>query len=141
VAAVVAVIVIAAAVGGTAGSESDDTTAKKQTEGTDTGKADEGTKSSTDHSEDAQIVSCGKDDTTGFPVAKVKVTNNSSKSSNYIITVSFNNGSEQIDTGLASANNLNPGSSTTQEAASLKSDVPAGFTCRIEDTTRYSAVG
>lgn len=99
------------------------------------------TKSTVDHSEDVQITSCKKDASTGFPVASVKVTNQSSKSSNYIVTVSFNQGAEQLDTGLATISNLNPGSSGTQEATSFKSDVPSGFTCKVEDTTRMSAIG
>jgi hypothetical protein len=137
--AIIVIAIISSAA--SSSSKSDSTTAKKETSNTDTGKSDKGTKSTTDHSEDAVIMSCTKDSSTGLPTAKVKVTNNSSKSSNYIVTVSFNNGSEQIDTGIAAINNLNPGSSNTQEATSLKTDSPSSFTCKIEDTTRYSAVG
>jgi len=47
----------------------------------------------------------------------------------------------QYDAGFAAVSNLNPGQTTTAEANSLKDGVPSGFTCKIEDTTRFSAVG
>jgi hypothetical protein len=138
----VAVIGIGGAAG-ISGNNDKPAAAKAPSSGTHSGTSSSTKKSPLDHSEDAAITSCSKDATTGFPTAKVKITNNSSKSSNYIVTVAFTSadGSVQYDTGLAAVDNLNPGQTTTSDASSLKDDVPAGFVCKIEDTTRLSAVG
>jgi hypothetical protein len=71
----------------------------------------------------------------------VSITNHSSSESNYIVTVAFNSpdGKTQYDTGDAAADNLGTGQTTTQTADSLKSDVPAGFVCKVVDVTRYAA--
>jgi hypothetical protein len=92
------------------------------------------------HVEDAKIVACAKDPS-GFASAKVQVINNSSKPSNYIITVAFESkdGSTQIGTGLASINSLQPKQKAVEEANSLKEAPAAGYTCKISDVTRLAA--
>lgn len=92
------------------------------------------------HLEDAKIVSCAKD-ASGFASAKVQVINNSSKPSNYIVTVAFESkdGSTQIGTGLASINSLQPKQKAVEDANSLKEAPAAGFTCKVSDVTRLAA--
>jgi hypothetical protein len=92
------------------------------------------------HLEDAKIVTCAKD-AAGFASAKVQVTNNSSKPSNYVITVAFESkdGATQIGTGLASVNSLQPKQKAVEDANSLKEAPAAGFTCKISDVTRLAA--
>lgn len=78
------------------------------------------------------------------PSAKLTITNNSSKKSNYIITVAFESpdGSQQLDTATTSVNNLEPDQSSVQAAVSFDSDLrDTPFECRISDVTRMSAVG
>ncbi|CAB4890493.1 unannotated protein [freshwater metagenome] len=88
---------------------------------------------------DVEIATCTTD-SMGQLSATVKITNNSSKASNYIITVVFetSDGATQIDSTFAAANNLEPGQNATADAYSFK-DAPAGFKCRITDVTRYAS--
>lgn len=88
---------------------------------------------------DVVISSCSTD-SLDSPEAKVKVTNNSSKASNYIIEIAFESpdGSTQIDTSTVFINDLQPGQTATEKAISF-ADAPADFTCRITDVTRFAA--
>jgi transcription elongation factor len=92
------------------------------------------------HSEDVTISNCGNDDA-GFAAAKVVVTNHSSKTSNYAITIAFESpdGATQIGTGLVAVENLAAGqASAPQDASSLQT--PTGvYTCKVADVTRYAA--
>jgi hypothetical protein len=94
-----------------------------------------------DHAEDVTITACTADTTTGYLDAKVKVTNHSSKTSNYAITIAFESkdGSEQLDTGIVAVNNLAPGQSSDQDAVSLKSAPAGGYNCKLADLTRYAS--
>lgn len=91
------------------------------------------------HSEDVTITSCAPDET-GDLHATVHVTNNSSKPSNYIITVAFESadGATQLDTAPVAVDNLNAGQSATEEALSVTTATP-GYTCKIADATRLAA--
>ena len=89
--------------------------------------------------DDARLSSCSTD-SLGQLSAKVTITNHSSKSSNYMVTVVFesSDGATQLDSSFAAANNLSPNQNTTVEAVSFKE--PQGrFTCRITDVTRYAS--
>jgi len=88
------------------------------------------------HSEDVKIVKCGHD-SIGNLDAKVKVTNHSSKPSDYIITIAFEsaNGKNQITTGDAVVNSLQPGQSTVQDANGLQS-YKKPFKCTLSDAQR-----
>lgn len=135
---IVALLIVVGIVQFASANSPNNTTPRDSTDNSSAGSHSNGptTKSSTDHNADVQIASCVKDPLSGYLVADVKVTNSSSESSNYNVTVTFNNGSEQIDAGMATINNLDPGSSFTQQTVSLKSHAPARFTCRVEETTR-----
>jgi len=89
---------------------------------------------------DVAITGCAPGDG-GYLAAKVRVTNHSSKPSNYIVTVIFESkdGSEQLDTGLAAVNELAAGQVSNQDAASMKTAPKAGYTCKVGDVTRYAS--
>lgn len=95
---------------------------------------------------DVTITSCAVS-TNEFigPEAKLKITNNSSKPSNYLITVAFNSpdGATQYDTGSASVSNLAPGQTAEETASSLKSETrakaKAGMTCKVTNVTRFAS--
>jgi hypothetical protein len=94
---------------------------------------------------DVQIAKCAlsKNPFEG-PKATLKVTNNSSKPSDYIITIAFDSpdGSKQLDTGDATVNNLGPSQTTTTGAPSLKRSLrKKQFVCKVADVIRTSAVG
>jgi hypothetical protein len=76
------------------------------------------------------------------PRATLSITNNSSKASNYLITIAFESpdGTKQLDTGDATVDNLGPGQQTTTNADSLKSGLRhKKFVCKVADVTRLSA--
>ncbi len=92
------------------------------------------------HAEDVAITACAADPTTGFADAKVTVTNHSSKTSNYAITIAFESqdGTTQIGTGLVAVSNLASGQQSPQDASSLVT-ATGPFTCKVADITRYAA--
>lgn len=103
------------------------------------------TKASSDpfsHPEDVKVTACAADPTTGWADAKVVVTNHSSKSSNYVITIAFESkdGKTQIGTGAVIVQNLLPGqSSSPQDANSLQAAPAGGYVCKISDAQRNAA--
>jgi hypothetical protein len=156
---VVAIIVIASAAAGGSGSSnnsnnSHDTATAPVTSAPSNASSSAASKPSTSapkkssdnskpfqHTEDVKITSCAADDL-GYANAKVVVTNNSSKGSDYIITVAFDaqNGAVQVGTGSALVNDLQPGqSSVEQDANSLQKAPAGGFTCRVSDATRMAS--
>lgn len=90
---------------------------------------------------DVSISSCGTD-SLGQLEAVLSVTNNSSKSSDYMIEVVFESadGSTQLDSSIAFVSNLAPGQKASTEAISF-TDAPAGdFKCRVTDVTRTASL-
>ncbi|MGF7233458.1 MAG: hypothetical protein ACQSGP_00650 [Frankia sp.] len=74
----------------------------------------------------------------------VVVTNHSSKTSDYIITVAMNTTGTgaQLGTGNVAVNNLAPGqSSTPQDANSLTAAPSAGYTCKVARVDRFASTG
>lgn len=94
---------------------------------------------------DVTISSCGLSSNEFLgPEAKLTVKNNSSKTSNYFITVAFESadGSQQIDTGIATVSNLAPGQTAEETASSLKRETRATagkFTCKVTKVSRFAA--
>lgn len=76
----------------------------------------------------------------GSPEAHLTIKNNSSKTSNYIITIAFDSpdGGTQYDTGLAAVDNLTPGQTSQTDATAFK-QVSTKFVCKIASATRYAA--
>jgi hypothetical protein len=124
---VILVIIIAVAAGG--GSKKNDNSA-----GGATSKLP-------DHAEDVAITGCVADATTGYLQASVTVKNNSSKTSNYAITIAFESKdkTKQLDTGLVAVNDLASGQSSDQTAIGLSPAPAGGYTCKLADITRYAS--
>ena len=90
---------------------------------------------------DVKIDSCEVDPTTGFPAAKITITNHSSKTSNYAVQVEFvNAGGTRLDEGLAATNNLASGQAS-EETAQGTTQVSGTISCKVTDVTRYASVG
>jgi len=90
---------------------------------------------------DVAITSCAADEF-GYAEAGVRITNGSSKASNYMVTVTFNSndGTSQVGTGLVAVNSLQPGQHSDEKANALKK-ADGAFTCSVnpKDVTRYAA--
>lgn len=98
----------------------------------------------TDSTADVTITKCGlaANEFEG-PQATLDVVNHSSQTSNYIITVAFDSpdGSQQLDTGDASVQALDPGQSTQVTAVSTNNNLRSGgqFTCKVSQVDRIPA--
>jgi hypothetical protein len=82
-------------------------------------------------------------DAGGLMAAEARVTNHSSKRSNYLIQMAFEApGGDQLATGGAVVSSLEPGQAATATAHSFRSP-PAGgkFTCRVARVERLSDEG
>lgn len=89
--------------------------------------------------DDVKIDKCMVDPTTKFPSAKLTITNNSSKTSNYSVSVEFTDaGGTRLDEGLAATNNLAPEQSSKQAAQAL-TEASGTVKCKITDVTRYAS--
>ena len=88
---------------------------------------------------DVTLTGCSAD-SLGYLQALVKVTNNSSGRSNYLIDVAFESkdGATQLDTTSAMVNNLNSGQSSNQTAGSL-TKAAGSFTCKVTDVNRIAS--
>jgi hypothetical protein len=143
----VALIAIIAAIASAGGSKKDDNAASTvpSTASSATPKssvpAAKAPAKAPDHAEDVKITACTADTVTGFLQAAVTVTNNSSKTSNYAITIAFESkdGARQLDTGLVAVNDLNSGQSSDQTALGLSAAPAAGYSCKLADITRYAS--
>lgn len=91
--------------------------------------------------QDVKLKSCVKDDL-GQMVAKVTIKNSTDGPKNYFVTIAFEatKGNEQLATGDAAVENLDPGQSRSVDAESLTEGpkVTKGFTCRVVEVTRSS---
>jgi hypothetical protein len=114
---------------GTTDSGSSDT---EQSSGSDSGKKNA-------PEDDVEIATCGSNEL-GWPEAQVKITNNSSKASNYIVEIVFESadGSTQIDTSMVAVNSLAPGQSATEDAVTF-GEASGDFVCKVADVTRYAS--
>ena len=111
-------------------------TSDSSSNSSDSSSSDVGESSEVD---DVTITSCGADEL-GQLEAVLRITNNSSKPSNYMINVAFESpdGSEQLDTGFAVVDTLQPGQSTNENAITFTT-APADFKCRITSVDRYAS--
>ena len=131
----VGAIVVGAIAANSAGDKIDEklddfsTTATTAVPGGPSGQADE--------VDDVKIETCEKDSTTGWGTATIKVTNNSSKASTYVITIKFEDGATSYGTGSAIIDRLDPGQSISQDVSTLK-DFPSG-TCKVAEVSRTAA--
>jgi hypothetical protein len=91
--------------------------------------------------EDVSISSCTVDSSTQWAKAVVHVVNNSSKASDYFVTVQMETADGSLwDTAYATVTALAPGQSTDEPAQSLKTPAPAGVSCRVQDADRHQTL-
>jgi hypothetical protein len=78
----------------------------------------------------------------GHMASTVRITNHSSKRSNYVVDVVFESfdGSRQLAARSVFVNDLEPGQATQQQAGTLTPS-PARFDCRISQVQRFSDEG
>jgi hypothetical protein len=78
----------------------------------------------------------------GHMASTVRVTNHSSKRSNYVVDVVFESadGSRQLAARSVFVNDLGPGQATRQEAGTL-TPAPRSFDCRVSQVQRFSDEG
>ncbi len=138
------VVIVAASAAGSGGtttsnSNSDSTASPSDTSGS-TGDTISTGFGSKDASADIVDFSCGSPDSIGFSYPSITVKNNSSKASDYIITVTFESadGSTKYDDSMAIINSLQPGQSTTEEGLPV-SDIPAGAVCKVTEVSRTAS--
>ncbi|MER6396823.1 FxLYD domain-containing protein [Kitasatospora sp. NPDC001603] len=88
---------------------------------------------------DVELAGCEVDATLHWPSAQLKVTNHSSKSSNYMIQVEFVDAAgTRIGEGVAATNNLAAGQAATLKAQGA-TDAKGKVSCKVTNVTRYAA--
>ncbi|CAL9352813.1 FxLYD domain-containing protein [Streptomyces pilosus] len=120
--------------GGTSSSGAGETSAAK---GSD--KSGAAASKANEPEDDVELTKCGTDDSGMFPQAELTVTNRSSKTSNYLISVEFTDeAGTRKGEGTAALNNLAPDQRAEEKAVGL-SDAPSGLKCKITKVTRYAS--
>ena len=95
---------------------------------------------SKDASADVTNLECTEPDVIGISYAKVTITNNSSKPSDYFITVVAESadGATRYDDTIVTAMALNSGQTTTVEGPFLN-ELPAGAVCKVTEVQRTAS--
>ncbi len=136
---VVVAFAVIAAVSAGGGSDTDNTSSNSA----DAGDSGSNFSNNDEHKpvDDVEVTGCKKTVIDTVEVA-LKVTNNSSKESDYSITLSIEDAAgNKIGDGFASTSNVNPGQvSTTDGVATLSdADSDADFSCVVEDVERFAS--
>ncbi|WP_420169026.1 FxLYD domain-containing protein [Streptomyces violaceoruber] len=88
---------------------------------------------------DAKITGCEVNGTTGWPKADVLITNRSSKTSNYIVSVEFVDASgKRLGEAFAASNNVAARQEVEADAQSLDK-VDGKVSCKVTKVTRYAS--
>lgn len=88
---------------------------------------------------DVEITKCSVLDAVRWPTAELRITNQSSKASNYWVDVEFLDAKgERISEGFAATNNLAP-DRVANETATGTREATGTVTCRVTDVTRYAS--
>lgn len=88
---------------------------------------------------DVEVVDCKVDSAIHWPSADLKITNHTSKSSNYMVSVEFTDASgTRVAEGIAATNNLAAGQAAAVKAAGT-SAVSGEIKCKVTNVTRYAA--
>ena len=95
---------------------------------------------SQDATGDVKIVSCGKPDAIGFVYPKLSITNTSSKTSSYVITIVYESpdAKTKYDDSTVIVNSLKAKQSTTEEGFPV-SDIPKTAVCKITEIQRTAS--
>ena len=96
---------------------------------------------SKDASGDIVNLDCGEVDILGFRYPKVTVKNNSSKPSDYFITIvaESSDGSQRYDNTMVIINSLGPGQTMTDDGLPFTNDLPSGAICKITEIQRTAS--
>ncbi len=88
---------------------------------------------------DVEIVSCAKTVIDTVEVA-LRVTNNSSKASDYTISIGIEDASgAKVGDGFASTSNVNPGQVANVEGFATLTGSPSSFKCVLEEVERFAS--
>ena len=89
--------------------------------------------------DDVRVTACEVDGTTRWPHADLAITNNSSKTSDYLVSVEFvDPAGTRVAEANASAQNLASGQLFRTRAQAL-TQVGPDVTCRVTDVTRFAS--
>ncbi|MFF0450246.1 FxLYD domain-containing protein [Streptomyces sp. NPDC004609] len=89
--------------------------------------------------DDVKITSCEVDSALSWPSAKLTITNQSSDTSNYLVSVEFVDAQGvRIGEGFAATNNLAPDRSA-KEVAQGTAEAKGKITCKVTKVTRYAS--
>lgn len=88
---------------------------------------------------DVRITACKVDATTSWPSAELLITNRSSKTSNYMVSVEFVDASgKRLADAFTATNNLAPGQQAEETAQGLAT-IKAKIKCQVTEVTRYAS--
>ncbi|MHA6759802.1 hypothetical protein [Streptacidiphilus sp. PAMC 29251] len=88
--------------------------------------------------DDVRISSCAVDPTTGFPTAKLTITNQSSKTSTYLVTVEFDKADgTRVSEGATGSTSVAPGQKV-ETSAGGPDQVSGKISCKVTDVTRLA---
>ena len=95
---------------------------------------------SKDAAGDIVNLECGSPDALDFSYPKVTIKNNSSKASDYFVTVVFESadGLTRYEDSMIVVNSLQPGQSTTETGLPV-SDIPTGAICKVTEVQRTAS--
>jgi hypothetical protein len=143
--AIVALAIISAAAGGGADKSSDDTSANNASDDTTAATASDAatnkfsTNSEHKPEDDVELLSCSKTVIDTIE-AQLRVTNHSSKESNYTISLGVEDGNgTKVGDGFASTNNVNPGQVAMVKGIATLDSPSATVKCKIEEVERFSS--
>jgi hypothetical protein len=102
--------------------------------------ADDFTEETASERRDIGDINCHVD-ASGFMIADVEITNHTSKSSNYVLDVSFREGGTVTTSSAAFLDNLPPDATGTATATTSSTPTGSEFTCTVETVQRFSAEG
>ncbi|WP_275462088.1 hypothetical protein [Streptomyces noursei] len=88
---------------------------------------------------DVKIDTCSVDGMTGWPSAKLTITNHSAGKANYIVNIEFLDGTTRVGTAIAAENDVAPGQSAKATAQGLEK-APGKITCRVLNPGRYPSL-
>ncbi len=143
--AIVAVVIISTAIGsGGSGDEATSDTSKgggtESTEAPSTGDTIGTGLGSKDAAADINSLECGTPDAIGMTYPSVSVTNNSSKASDYFITIVAESadGATKYDDAIVMITGLAPGQTMTEEGI-FTNELPVGAVCKITEVQRTAS--
>ena len=140
--ALIALIVLIMAVSGGDDNKNNSTASTTASSGSTASGVSKGI-GANDAAADVTVVKLGDVDVLGFRKAELKITNNSSKRSNYIIELSLESadGKTQLDTSTVTATNVDPGQSTGGNVLPFTKvkNAPADAVIKIKTVSRTAA--